>query len=143
MPSVASSAIDSTIGYYFMRSLPIFFLLLLLVLSHSAGLGEEKAMEWPFAPVKSVQPPEVKTPDWASNEIDRFILSRLEADGLSPAGETSQRVLIRRLYFDLLGLPPTPEAVEAFVGDKDPKAYSKLVDGLLKDKRYGERWARL
>ncbi|MCH2367722.1 MAG: DUF1549 and DUF1553 domain-containing protein [Planctomycetes bacterium] len=141
MPPVASSAIDSTIGNYFMRSLPIFFLV--LVLGHSVGLGEEKAREWPFTPVKSVQPPGVKTPDWASNEIDRFILSRLEADGLSPAQEASRRVLIRRLYFDLLGLPPAPEAVEAFVDDKDPKAYSKLVDGLLKDKRYGERWARL
>ena len=106
MPPVASSAIDSTIGYYFMRSMPIF--ILVLVLGHSVGLGEEKAREWPFTPVKSVQPPGVKTPDWASNEIDRFILSRLEADGLSPAQEASRRVLIRRLYFDLLGLPPAP-----------------------------------
>ena len=124
----------------FMRSLPV--LVLALAISPSVGFGEEQKREWPFNPVVAVQPPEVKKPGWASNEIDRFILSGLEAKGLSPAGEASPRTLVRRLYFDLLGLPPEPGVVDAFVADKDPKAFSKLVDRLLSDKRYGERWAR-
>ena len=124
----------------FMRLLPV--LVLALLISPSVGAGEEKKMEWPFSPVVAVKPPEGKKPGWVSNEIDRFILSKLEEKGLSPAEEASSRTLVRRLYFDLLGLPPEPGAVEAFLADQDPKAYSKLVDRLLADKRYGERWGR-
>ena len=124
-----------------MRSLPV--LVLALVFAHSSGLCEERKREWPFTPVQPGPPPEVKSPGWVANEIDRFILSRLESKGLAPAEEASRRALVRRLYFDLIGLPPEPAAVEAFVVDKDPKAYGKLVDRLLADKRYGERWARL
>ena len=124
-----------------MRSLPVW--VLVLTFTQSAGLCEEQEREWPFTPVQSRQPPVVKNSAWVSNEIDRFILARLESSGLAPAGDASKRALVRRLYFDLIGLPPEPTAVEAFVADKDPKAYSKLVDRLLADKRYGERWARL
>ena len=124
-----------------MRSLPV--LVLVLTFIQSAGLCQEQKKEWPFTPVQSRPPPVVKNSAWVSNEIDRFILAKLESSGLTPAGEASKRALVRRLYFDLIGLPPDPAAVEAFVADKDPKAYSKLVDRLLADKRYGERWARL
>ena len=124
-----------------MRSLPVW--VLVLTFTQSAGLCEEQERNWPFTPVQSRQPPVVKNSAWVSNEIDRFILARLESSGLAPAGDASKRALVRRLYFDLIGLPPEPTAVEAFVADKDPKAYSKLVDRLLADKRYGERWARL
>ena len=123
-----------------MRSLPV--LVLALGFIHSSGLCEEPKREWPFTQVQPGQLPEVKNSGWAGNEIDRFILARLESKGLAPAEEASRRALVRRLYFDLIGLPPEPAAVEAFVVDKDPKAYGKLVDRLLADKRYGERWAR-
>lgn len=128
-------------GNSFMRSLPV--LVLALFFSHSVGYCQERERKWPFTPVKSVQPPEVGTTGWVSNEVDRFILAGLEEKGLSPAEEASRRTLVRRLYFDLLGLPPEPAVVDAFIADKDPKAYSRLVDRLLSDKRYGERWARL
>ena len=76
------------------------------------------------------------------NEIDAFVQSRLQAERLSPLPKADRRTLIRRLYDDLHGLPPTPEAVEAFVADPDPMAYEKLVDRLLESPHYGERWAR-
>ena len=76
------------------------------------------------------------------NAIDAFVRQQLRAEGLSPAPRADRRTLIRRLYFDLHGLPPTPEAVAAFVADPDPRAYEKLVDQLLDSPRYGERWAR-
>ena len=74
--------------------------------------------------------------------IDHFIRAKLRDRGLSPSPEADRRTLIRRLYFDLIGLPPTPEEVEAFVADKSPDAYEKLVDRLLASPHYGERWAR-
>ena len=90
----------------------------------------------------SLQP--VKTPEGAqvSTNIDAFVLKKLQARGLQPSPEADRRTLIRRLTFDLIGLPPTPEEVEAFVGDSDPEAYRKLVDRLLASPHYGERWAR-
>ena len=115
-------AIENSFGNPFMRLLPV--LVLVLAISPSRGSCEEQKREWPFTPVGAVQPPEVKAPGWVSNEIDRFILSRREARGLSPAEEASSRTLVRRLYFDLLGLPPEPGVVEAFVAAQDPKAYS-------------------
>ncbi|HEX2521804.1 MAG TPA: DUF1549 and DUF1553 domain-containing protein, partial [Terriglobia bacterium] len=76
------------------------------------------------------------------NEVDAFVLSKLESQGLAPAPEADRRVLIRRLYFDLIGLPPTPQDVKTFVESSSPTAYEELVDQLLKDRRYGERWGR-
>lgn len=77
-----------------------------------------------------------------SEIVDRFILTRLKEKGLAPSPAAEPRTLIRRLYFDLIGLPPSPEQVEAFVSNKDSKAYEKLVDELLASRQYGERWAR-
>jgi hypothetical protein len=84
----------------------------------------------------------VKGAGWARNPIDRFVLAKLEAKGLAPTSEAGRRTLIRRLAFDLIGLPPTPAEVEAFVRDPAPDAYEKLVDRLLASPGYGERWAR-
>ena len=89
-----------------------------------------------------VAPPAVKRSDWPRNDVDRFVLARLEARGLSPAPEADRRTLIRRLSFDLIGLPPEPEEVERFVADPAPDAYEKLVDRLLASPHHGERWAR-
>lgn len=79
---------------------------------------------------------------WARNDVDRFIADSLQQHGLRPAPEATRATLIRRLYFDFLGLPPSPNEVEAFVHSTEEDAYSKLVDRLLEDPRYGERWAR-
>src|SRR5436189_152814 len=92
-----------------------------------------------------VKPPVVPTPRQAeavANPIDAFILSALDAKKLTLAPAAEKRVLLRRLYFDLLGVPPSPSEAQGFLDDKAPDAYEKLVDRLLADKRYGERWAR-
>ena len=110
------------------------------------GQAEEEepqlAKRWPFTPVTAVTPPEVTNTNWVSNPIDAFILSKLEARGIEPAPLTKRRALVRRLYFDLLGVPPEPAVADAFVNDRSPLAYERLVDQLLNDPRYGERWGR-
>jgi len=105
---------------------------------------QARARFWSFQPLRPVAPPAVKTglKAWSRNPIDRFILAALEERGLAPAPEADQRTLIRRLSFDLTGLPPTPAEVAAFLADAAPGAYEKLVDRLLASPRYGERWAR-
>jgi hypothetical protein len=97
---------------------------------------------WAFQRVRRPELPVVKNADWSRTAIDRFVLARLEAKGLSPSQEADRRTLIRRLSFDLIGLPPTPEEVGAFVADGRPDAYERLVDRLLASPRHGERWAR-
>ena len=97
---------------------------------------------WAFVKPEKPEPPKVAAADWVRNPIDNFVLSKLEAKGLKPAPEASRAVLARRLYYDLIGLTPTPEEIKAFVADKSPKAYEELVDRLLASPRYGERWAR-
>jgi hypothetical protein len=88
------------------------------------------------------EPPEVDSP-WVRNGIDAFVLKRLNEAGLRPAGEATRRQLVRRVYFDLIGLPPSPQDVATFLNDNSERAYEELVARLLKDPRYGERWARL
>ena len=97
---------------------------------------------WSFSPVKAAPPPPVHDPAWCRNEVDRFVLARLESEGLTPAPEADRTTLIRRASFDLIGLPPTPEEVAAFVADPSPDAYEKLIDRLLASPKYGEHWAR-
>src|SRR5262245_48461169 len=97
---------------------------------------------WSLQPLKAIEPPAVTDIQWVSNPIDRFILHKLQAAGLRPSAKADRRILIRRLSFDLLGLPPTPEEVRAFVEDTSPRAYERLVDRLLDSPHYGERWAR-
>ncbi|GIV05939.1 MAG: hypothetical protein KatS3mg016_1514 [Fimbriimonadales bacterium] len=103
--------------------------------------GAENAVHWAFVPPKRPPVPEVKNKAWVRNPIDAFILHRLEQEGLSPAPEAPKETLIRRLYLDLTGLPPSPEEVDAFLKDKRPDAYERLVDKLLSSPHYGERQA--
>ncbi len=103
--------------------------------------GAEYQPHWAYVAPKDWPEPEVKDAAWPAGWIDRFILTRLEAEGLRPAAEADRVTLIRRLSFDLLGLPPTPEEVQAFVKDQSDDAYERLVDRLLASPRYGERMA--
>lgn len=97
---------------------------------------------WSLKPVKQPELPVVKQTAWPRNGIDHFVLARLEAKGLAPAPEADRRTCIRRLSFDLLGLPPTPQEVAAFEADRAPDAYEQLVQRYLDSPAYGERWAR-
>ena len=97
---------------------------------------------WAYHPLKAPAIPKIRNTAWPSNDIDCFILARLEAAGLSPGADVEKIVLVRRLYFDLVGLPPTPEEITRFVDDPSPKAYENLVDSLMASPRFGERWGR-
>jgi mono/diheme cytochrome c family protein len=97
---------------------------------------------WAFQPVKDHPPPRVTNTTWPRNSVDRFILARLEAKGLSPSPPADRRTLIRRATYDLIGLPPTPSEVAAFEADTSPSAFNRLIERLLASPRYGERWAR-
>jgi hypothetical protein len=97
---------------------------------------------WAYKPPELAAVPAVKAADWPREEIDHFVLANLEAKGLRPAPDADRATLARRLYFDLIGLPPTPEDVDAFAGDRDPRAYERLVDKLLASPQFGERWGR-
>lgn len=97
---------------------------------------------WAFQPVRRVNPPALKSGVRPANPIDAFLRSRLEAKNITPVGPADRITLLRRVSFDLTGLPPTPEEVDAFVADKSPDAYEKVVDRLLASPHYGERWGR-
>ncbi len=101
--------------------------------------GAEYAPHWGFVPPARPAVPAVSRAEWPRNDVDRFVLARLEREGLAPSPEADRPTLIRRLHADLVGLPPTPEEVDAFVADADPKAYEHLVDRLLASPHYGER----
>jgi hypothetical protein len=105
-------------------------------------ITDEDRAWWAFQPLKNAAPPQVAEAAWRANPIDRFVRARLEREGLRPAPEAGRRALARRLYFDLTGLPPSPEELDAFVNDPAPDAVERLVDRLLASPRYGERWAR-
>jgi cytochrome c553 len=104
--------------------------------------GASEAVHWAFRPVGRPAVPAVKNEAWVRTPIDAFVLARLEAKGLTPAPPADRRTLLRRVTFDLTGLPPTPEEVEAFVNDRSPDAWSKVVERLLASPAYGERWGR-
>jgi hypothetical protein len=97
---------------------------------------------WSFVPPEPREPASVHDASWTRGKIDRFVLARLEAEGLPPSREADLTTLIRRLHLDLVGLPPSPSDVDAFVEDASADAYEKLVDRLLASPRFGERWAR-
>ena len=105
-------------------------------------LDARKQAHWAWHPVKAASPPEVRNQAWPLNDVDRFLLARLESEGLSPAEEADRPTLLRRLSFALTGLPPSPEQIEAFLNDDSPEAYERLVDRLLASSHFGERWAR-
>ncbi|MEM9940142.1 MAG: DUF1553 domain-containing protein [Planctomycetota bacterium] len=112
--------------------------------SHSdvPQVNEETKQWWSFQKVKRPDLPVVKHNSWPSNPIDLFVLNKLEDSSLRPAPPANLRALARRAYYDLTGLPPTPEQVEAFVNDPAPDAYPKLIDRLLASPQYGEKWGR-
>ncbi len=103
------------------------------------GPGRE---HWAFRPMARPEPPAVGDPAWARNAIDRFVLARLEAEGLAPVAPAGRRQLLRRVTFDLTGLPPTPAEIDAFLADERPGAWERVVERLLASPRYGERWGR-
>ena len=102
----------------------------------------DKRDHWSFKPVQRSVPPRNKRNTWARGPIDRFILAELEKSGLAPAQEADRVTWLRRLSYDLVGLPPSPESVESFINDQHPDAYERVVDAMLSSPRYGERWAQ-
>jgi len=106
------------------------------------GVTEEEKNFWAFRPNQRPKIPPVANKDACATAIDRFVLAGLEHKGLSFATEASRIALVRRLYLDLIGLPPTPTEVTSFINDSAPDAYEKLVDKLLASPQYGERWAQ-
>ncbi|MEQ1933513.1 MAG: DUF1549 domain-containing protein, partial [Fimbriimonadaceae bacterium] len=101
-----------------------------------------KGKFWAFVPPKMPALPKVRARWWAQNPLDTFVLAKLEEKGLKPAPAADRRTLIRRATFDLTGLPPTPQEIDAFLADKQPNAFERLVDRLLASTAYGERWGR-
>ena len=121
-----------------LKNLPILVAAMQLCIASAMSATDHWAYQKPVDPAIPV----VKNSAWIKNPIDNFILAKLETAHLTPAPAVDKRTLIRRAYFDLIGLPPAPEQVDAFMADASPEAFSKVVDGLLADPRYGERWAR-
>ena len=97
---------------------------------------------WAFKPLAKPAPPAVRNASWVKNDLDRFVLAKLEASAMEPNQPADKRTLIRRAYYDTIGLPPTPAQVSAFLADASPNAFEKVVDGLLASPHYGERWGR-
>ncbi len=104
-----------------------------------AGVGKQ---HWAFQPVKKPGLPTVQNAAWIKNPIDNFVLAKLEAAGMTPNAPAEKTTLIRRIYFDLIGMPPTVRDVQAFLNDNSPDAFAKVVDRLLSSPQYGEHWAR-
>ena len=117
------------------------FVPLLLFACAIPGVSSAES-RWPFAQPVKHDPPKVKDRSWVRNPIDAFILAKLDAIGLPPSPAASARTLVRRVYFDLVGMPPTPEEINQFLSDTSANAYEKLIERLLADPRYGERWGR-
>jgi len=103
----------------------------------------EQRQWWAFQPVRNPAPPPVKNKAWVKSPIDAFVLGALEAKNLKPTGLADRRALIRRATIDLTGLPPTAEEIDAFIADKSPGAFAKVIDRLLASPHYGERWGRI
>ena len=110
-------------------------------LVHKRALSARESW-WSWKPLVAPSPPSVREAAWVRTPIDRFVLARLEAEGIEHAPEASREALIRRATFDLTGLPPTPDDVRAFVADARPDAWQRLIDRLLASPEYGVRWAR-
>ena len=111
-------------------------------LATPAGIVKARATHWSYQPVRRSEPPAVKNASWGAGTIDRFILTKLEENGLAPSPRADRRTLLRRASFDLIGLPPTAEEVATFENDKSEGAFDSVVDRLLASPHYGERWGR-
>src|SRR5712691_541802 len=110
--------------------------------SHAVADGVTDPRWWSLRELERPSLPAPKDRSWVKSPIDAFVLATLETKGLKPSAPADRRTLIRRVTFDLHGLPPTPEAVDAFLNDPSPRAYENLIDRLLASPRYGERWGR-
>ncbi|MFP6738486.1 MAG: DUF1549 and DUF1553 domain-containing protein [Planctomycetota bacterium] len=119
----------------------LFSVLCLIGLPNEEG-GTDGRTYWAFRQLQQNEPPVVENGEWAQTGVDRFVLARTRARGLSPNGPVDRRKLIRRAYFDLIGLAPTRQEVEAFIADESPDAYEKILTRLLASPHYGERWGR-
>ncbi|MGV3532033.1 MAG: PSD1 and planctomycete cytochrome C domain-containing protein [Chthoniobacteraceae bacterium] len=107
------------------------------------GIDLEKGRQhWAFQPVRKPEPPPVSSEAWPRNEVDRFTLHAMEKAGVQPAPDADRRTLLRRVTFDLIGLPPTPAEIESFEQDSSPDAFARVVERLLASPHYGERWGR-
>src|SRR5580765_3908538 len=125
------------------RFRPLFALFTLFgFVACSEETAPAKNDHWAFKPTVRSTVPAVQNRCWPRNPIDNFVLARLEAEKLAPSQPADRVTLIRRLSFDLIGLPPTPDEVRQFAADGRPDSYERLVDRLLASPRYGERWAR-
>ncbi|BDC53017.1 hypothetical protein F183_A53320 [Bryobacterales bacterium F-183] len=109
---------------------------------HGRGITDEEKSFWAFRPMTKPEPPVVRNEAWAQKPVDRFILSKLEQKGLAPAKPADKATLLRRVTFNLTGLPPTEQELRDFLADKSPNALEKVVDRLLASPRYGEHWGR-
>ncbi|MCW5967183.1 MAG: DUF1553 domain-containing protein [Blastocatellales bacterium] len=118
---------------------------LALILTVGGAWVDSANLDEHWAYIKPLRPaiPQTRASGWGRNPIDSFVLSRLEREGLSPAAEADRYKLLRRASLDLTGLPPTPEEIESFIGDKRPDAYERVIDRLLESPHFGERWARM
>jgi hypothetical protein len=114
------------------------------VASEEFPLDARRQSHWAWQPIRQAEAPEVSDTNWPRSKTDRFILASLDQHGLKPAAEADRRKLIRRAYFDLIGLPPSPEEIQQFLDDKQVTAvaFEKVVDRLLKSPHFGERWGR-
>ena len=127
------------------RALPLLIFAAALVNAEparQASFSAEQRAYWAFQPVERTSPPENSDTAWTRTPVDAFILAKLSEEGLDPAPEAERVALIRRVFFDLVGLPPSPAEVSAFVGDESPDAYERLIERLLASPHYGERWGR-
>lgn len=104
--------------------------------------ADDEQRSWCFQPVHAASPPAVQNQQWPNNAIDAFILAKLEHNGLAPSTPADRRSLIRRTTFDLTGMPPTREEIDAFLADESPDAFARIIDRLLASPRFGERWGR-
>ncbi len=118
------------------------FLLIVHLAAALPVVGQDGLAGWSYASLEPVQPPTVSDESWVTSDLDRFVLRRLEDAGLRPAPPADRVALVRRALFDLIGLPPSPEEVQAFLDDDRPDAFPRLVDDLLSRPQYGEKWAR-
>jgi hypothetical protein len=106
------------------------------------GLTDKARAHWSYQPLKQMLPPKVKNEQWVKSPIDNFVLAKLEQNDIQPSKPATRETLIRRATYDLIGLPPTPEEVEAFVKDESSDSFAKVVDRLLASPHFGERWGR-
>src|SRR5262249_45991175 len=120
--------------------------LVLAALSSAPRAGsdftDQQRQFWPLQKLAPVDPPSVRDTRWVRTPIDRFVLARLEAKGLHPAPRAHPAPLLRPAHRDLIGLPPTAKDVQAFLADRSPNAFARVVDRLLESPHYGERWGR-